>query len=154
LTIPVGSLISYTYSGALTFTAVRNKSSFAAPGINVDLRGKSEKFLSVYTLQTAREMVKGMTRSSLMFSDHVMLGESDISVGWFKFSPCGRIRKLAALAKSAACIQITDPYRLRSWVSESGKVVVLGEAAHPYPVCLNACLNTITFKDWIAGFTA
>ncbi|KAJ7921364.1 hypothetical protein B0H13DRAFT_1985155 [Mycena leptocephala] len=48
--------------------------------------------------------------------------------------PCDvGIRKLAALAKSAACIQITDPYRLRSWVSESGKVVVLGEAAHPYP---------------------
>jgi salicylate hydroxylase len=26
-------------------------------------------------------------------------------------------------------------YELESWVSKSGKVVVLGEAAHPFPVC-------------------
>ncbi|KAF8195306.1 hypothetical protein K438DRAFT_1827229 [Mycena galopus ATCC 62051] len=51
-----------------------------------------------------------------------VLGECDV-----------RIRKLASLAGPATCVQIKQPYALESWVSESGKVVVLGEAAHPFP---------------------
>ncbi|KAJ7842959.1 hypothetical protein B0H14DRAFT_2779732 [Mycena olivaceomarginata] len=49
--------------------------------------------------------------------------------------PCDvRLERLAALAKGpAACVQIRDPYPLESWVSESGKVMVLGDAAHPFP---------------------
>ncbi|KAJ6468076.1 hypothetical protein C8R47DRAFT_1151703 [Mycena vitilis] len=48
--------------------------------------------------------------------------------------PCDvGIRKLAALAGPATCVQIKDHYDLKSWVSQSGKVVVLGEAAHPFP---------------------
>jgi len=48
--------------------------------------------------------------------------------------PCDvGIRKLAALAGPATCIQIQDRYKLESWVSKSGRVVVLGEAAHPFP---------------------
>jgi len=30
-------------------------------------------------------------------------------------------------------VQIKEPYQLESWVSESGRVLVLGEAAHPFP---------------------
>ncbi|KAJ6526912.1 hypothetical protein DFH09DRAFT_1152145 [Mycena vulgaris] len=44
-----------------------------------------------------------------------------------------QIRKLSALAGYSACIQIKDHYKLESWVSESGRVLVLGEAAHPSP---------------------
>ncbi|KAF7335651.1 FAD-binding-3 domain-containing protein [Mycena venus] len=48
--------------------------------------------------------------------------------------PCDvGIRKLAALAGPATCIQLRDQYKLESWVSTSGRVVVLGEAAHPFP---------------------
>ncbi|KAJ7254971.1 hypothetical protein B0H12DRAFT_1233240 [Mycena haematopus] len=44
-----------------------------------------------------------------------------------------RLKKLVALAHDVTCVQIKDPYTLESWVSESGRVVVLGEAAHPAP---------------------
>ncbi|KAJ7810000.1 hypothetical protein B0H14DRAFT_2524449 [Mycena olivaceomarginata] len=44
-----------------------------------------------------------------------------------------RLRKLAALAGPAICVQLKNPYPLESWVSESGRVLVLGEAAHPCP---------------------
>jgi len=48
--------------------------------------------------------------------------------------PCDpQLQKLAALCGPATCIQIKDHYELESWVSESGTVVVLGEAAHPFP---------------------
>ncbi|KAJ7695758.1 hypothetical protein B0H17DRAFT_426680 [Mycena rosella] len=48
--------------------------------------------------------------------------------------PCdAKIRKLAALAGSANCVQSQDHHELESWVSASGKVLVLGEAAHPFP---------------------
>ncbi|KAJ6594841.1 hypothetical protein B0H19DRAFT_1247480 [Mycena capillaripes] len=48
--------------------------------------------------------------------------------------PCDvGLRKLAALAGPATCVQIKDLYELKSWVSQSGRVVVLGEAAHPFP---------------------
>ncbi|KAJ7234513.1 hypothetical protein B0H12DRAFT_1222829 [Mycena haematopus] len=44
-----------------------------------------------------------------------------------------RIKKLVSLAGPATCLQLKDPYTLESWVSRSGRVVVLGEAAHPSP---------------------
>ncbi|KAK6977622.1 FAD-binding-3 domain-containing protein [Favolaschia claudopus] len=49
--------------------------------------------------------------------------------------PCDPlIRRLAALAGPATCVQIKNYYELKSWVSKSGNAVVLGEAAHPFPV--------------------
>ncbi|KAJ6451329.1 hypothetical protein C8R45DRAFT_91957 [Mycena sanguinolenta] len=48
--------------------------------------------------------------------------------------PCDeRVRKLAELAGPATCIQ-HEPSQLESWVSASGRVLVLGDAAHPLPV--------------------
>ncbi|KAJ7687833.1 hypothetical protein B0H17DRAFT_1069413, partial [Mycena rosella] len=44
-----------------------------------------------------------------------------------------QIEKLAALAAPATCVQIYDRHELYSWVSESGRVLVLGGAAHPFP---------------------
>ncbi|KAF7371324.1 FAD-binding-3 domain-containing protein [Mycena sanguinolenta] len=47
--------------------------------------------------------------------------------------PCDeRIRNLAELTGPATCIQ-REPSQLESWVSESGRVLVLGDAAHPFP---------------------
>ncbi|KAJ7910294.1 hypothetical protein B0H13DRAFT_612073 [Mycena leptocephala] len=43
------------------------------------------------------------------------------------------IQKLAALAGPATCVQIKEPCELESWVSESGRVLALGNAAHPFP---------------------
>ncbi|KAF7323836.1 FAD-binding-3 domain-containing protein [Mycena kentingensis (nom. inval.)] len=43
------------------------------------------------------------------------------------------IERLAQLSGPATCVQIKNSHNLESWVSKSGKVVVLGEAAHPYP---------------------
>lgn len=49
--------------------------------------------------------------------------------------PCDiGMRKLAALVEPASsCIQIRNHYDLESWVSESGRVLALGEAANPFP---------------------
>jgi salicylate hydroxylase len=44
------------------------------------------------------------------------------------------ILKMAALAGPATCLQIKQHYDLESWVSKSGRVLVLGDAAHPFPV--------------------
>ncbi|KAJ6589226.1 hypothetical protein B0H19DRAFT_233413 [Mycena capillaripes] len=43
------------------------------------------------------------------------------------------LRKLISLAGSVTCVQLKTPRTLESWVSESGKVLALGEAAHPVP---------------------
>ncbi|KAJ7607031.1 hypothetical protein DFH06DRAFT_1250480 [Mycena polygramma] len=43
------------------------------------------------------------------------------------------IQKIAALAGPGTCVQIKDYHDLQSWVSKSGRVLVLGEAAHPSP---------------------
>ncbi|KAJ7890898.1 hypothetical protein B0H14DRAFT_2689037 [Mycena olivaceomarginata] len=49
--------------------------------------------------------------------------------------PCDKhILKMAALAGPATCLQIKQHYDLESWVSKSGRVLVLGDAAHPFPV--------------------
>ncbi|KAJ6483244.1 hypothetical protein C8R45DRAFT_299961 [Mycena sanguinolenta] len=50
--------------------------------------------------------------------------------------PCDeQIRKLAELAGPAICIRDDPPsFKLESWVSESGRVLVLGDAAHPFPI--------------------
>jgi salicylate hydroxylase len=51
------------------------------------------------------------------------------------------MRKLAALVEPASsCIQIRNHYDLESWVSESGRVLALGEAANPFPVGVNLYL--------------
>ncbi|KAJ6451307.1 hypothetical protein C8R45DRAFT_1223882 [Mycena sanguinolenta] len=42
------------------------------------------------------------------------------------------IRKLAELAGPATCVQ-HERSQLESWVSQSGRVLALGEAAHPFP---------------------
>ncbi|KAK7043476.1 FAD-binding-3 domain-containing protein [Favolaschia claudopus] len=44
------------------------------------------------------------------------------------------IQRLANLAGPPTCVQIKNHQELQSWVSDSGKVLVLGEAAHPFPV--------------------
>jgi salicylate hydroxylase len=44
------------------------------------------------------------------------------------------ILKMAALAGPATCLQIKQHYDLESWVSKSGRVLALGDAAHPFPV--------------------
>ncbi|KAJ6603718.1 hypothetical protein B0H10DRAFT_2079058 [Mycena sp. CBHHK59/15] len=44
-----------------------------------------------------------------------------------------QLQRLAALAGPSTCVQMKDYYELESWVSQSGKVLALGEAAHPFP---------------------
>ncbi|KAF8207946.1 hypothetical protein K438DRAFT_1575465, partial [Mycena galopus ATCC 62051] len=44
------------------------------------------------------------------------------------------IERLATLAGPATCVQMKNHYELKSWVSKSGKVLLLGEAAHPFPI--------------------
>ncbi|KAJ6573487.1 hypothetical protein DFH09DRAFT_388963 [Mycena vulgaris] len=48
--------------------------------------------------------------------------------------PCNPLLyKLAAQAGPSVCLQMKDHYDMDSWVSKSGKVVVVGEGAHPFP---------------------
>ncbi|KAJ7101478.1 hypothetical protein B0H15DRAFT_816225 [Mycena belliarum] len=44
-----------------------------------------------------------------------------------------QIKMLASLAGPATCVQIKDHHELESWVSRNGRVIVVGEAAHPFP---------------------
>ncbi|KAJ7429388.1 hypothetical protein B0H11DRAFT_2409446 [Mycena galericulata] len=59
--------------------------------------------------------------------------------------PCGLlIQTLAENGGPSACVQLKKPYELTSWVSKSGRVVVVGEAAHPFPpLSLHACAVAI-----------
>ncbi|KAJ7057681.1 hypothetical protein C8F01DRAFT_1150641 [Mycena amicta] len=50
--------------------------------------------------------------------------------------PCDSgIRRLGELSGPASALQLKKYYELESWVSKSGRVMALGEAAHPLPVC-------------------
>ncbi|KAF7335706.1 FAD-binding-3 domain-containing protein [Mycena venus] len=55
--------------------------------------------------------------------------------------PCNLLmQKLVAHAGPSTCVQIKDHCELNSWVSTSGKVLVVGEAAHPFPpISLHTC---------------
>jgi salicylate hydroxylase len=44
------------------------------------------------------------------------------------------LRSMAKLATPPACIPIRDVPALDNWVHESGRMVLVGEAAHPLPV--------------------
>ncbi|KAJ7661739.1 hypothetical protein B0H17DRAFT_1212139 [Mycena rosella] len=61
--------------------------------------------------------------------------------------PCDpQLRKLAELAPPASCVEIQDHYELESWVSQSGRVLVLGDAAHPFvPASMHT--NSIAIED-------
>jgi len=88
-------------------------------GALTSILGKSSDLaISVYTPDGSRD---GWTQvAEKKISD--ILGPCDIP-----------FQKLGALAGPSVCVQIKDHYELESWVSESGRVVVLGNAAHPFP---------------------
>ncbi|KAF5379737.1 hypothetical protein D9615_005787 [Tricholomella constricta] len=44
-----------------------------------------------------------------------------------------RLRKLGALARPPICVPALDYPELEDWVHDSGRMVVIGEAAHPHP---------------------
>ncbi|KAJ7195788.1 hypothetical protein GGX14DRAFT_700658 [Mycena pura] len=68
-----------------------------------------------------------------------------------------RIRQLAGLAGPATCVQIKKPYELESWVSSSGRVLALGQAAHPFAPaafhCYSAALEDGAFIGRIFSHT-
>lgn len=45
-----------------------------------------------------------------------------------------RLRKLGELVSSATCIQVEEYPLLEDWVHEHGRLVLIGDAAHPLPV--------------------
>lgn len=47
-----------------------------------------------------------------------------------------RLRKLAKLAAPKR-IKVVERANLEDWVHDSGRMVLVGDAAHPYPVRLN-----------------
>jgi len=68
-----------------------------------------------------------------------------------------RLQKLAALAGPATCVEIKKPYELESWVSSSGRVLALGQAAHPFVAgathCYSAALEDGAFIGRIFSHT-
>ncbi|KAF7330992.1 FAD-binding-3 domain-containing protein [Mycena venus] len=95
-------------------------------GALTSILGKStELALSVYTPDCSDR--GGWTRvADKKMSD--VIGPCDIP-----------FQNLAAYAGPSVCIQIKDHHELESWVSESGRVVVLGDAAHPFPPAAMNC---------------
>ena len=47
---------------------------------------------------------------------------------------CYRLRKLSRLAKPPVCLPIVEHPNLDEWVHESGRLAVIGQAAHSLPV--------------------
>lgn len=60
-----------------------------------------------------------------------------------------RLRKLAKLASPPTCVSIEEYPLLEEWVHESGRLVVIGEAAHPLPVRKIYCVVSNSFSDEI-----
>ncbi|KAF7332727.1 FAD-binding-3 domain-containing protein [Mycena kentingensis (nom. inval.)] len=98
--------------------------------------GTKDLALYVYTSDNAQEPQtdSGWKEISKLPLDKVM-GDCD-----------PRLRKLASLAGPAVCVPMTTAHQLESWVSESGKVLVIGEAAHPAPVA-GLYLYTTALED-------
>ncbi|KAJ7056133.1 hypothetical protein C8F01DRAFT_1156924 [Mycena amicta] len=42
------------------------------------------------------------------------------------------VKRLADLVGPTTCVQLKSPHKLESWVSNSGKLLAIGEAAHPF----------------------
>ncbi|KAF7310326.1 FAD-binding-3 domain-containing protein [Mycena indigotica] len=70
----------------------------------------------------------------------------------------GPLKLLASLAGPTIALPYTTPYDLESWVSESGRVLALGEAAHPLPACAlhtySLALEDALFLGRVFGHTA
>lgn len=52
--------------------------------------------------------------------------------------PRHRLRRLGQLAKTARCIPVAEFTTVEDWVHESGRMVLLGQAAHPIPVSVSS----------------
>lgn len=50
------------------------------------------------------------------------------------FRSCSRLRKLARLARPPVCVPVVKYPHLEEWVHDSGRMLVIGQAAHPLPV--------------------
>ena len=48
-----------------------------------------------------------------------------------------RLQKLAQLASPPVCIPVLDYPDLEQWVHEGGRMLLVGQAAHPLPVSFN-----------------
>ncbi|KAF7317473.1 FAD-binding-3 domain-containing protein [Mycena kentingensis (nom. inval.)] len=90
-------------------------------GAVTDMAGNRDLHLFVFTPDGVEEG-SWATSSSRKLSE--VLGNCDPA-----------IKGLAELGGPSVCFQLKTPYELRSWVSSSGKVLAIGEAAHPAPAC-------------------
>lgn len=52
-----------------------------------------------------------------------------------------RLRKLGREAAPPICVPVVEHPELEDWVHDSGRLVVIGEAAHPLPVRLSSSRN-------------
>ncbi len=41
---------------------------------------------------------------------------------------------MVELAKSAKCLPVSEPPELENWVHPSGRLILIGDTAHPFPV--------------------
>ncbi|KAJ7730971.1 hypothetical protein DFH07DRAFT_847897 [Mycena maculata] len=81
--------------------------------------GEGDLAVSIYTPDSSQDGT-WTEQAEKKFTD--VVGRCDV-----------RMQKLAALAENVTCVQIKQPHKLESWVSESGRIIALGEAAHPSP---------------------
>ncbi|KAF7323524.1 FAD-binding-3 domain-containing protein [Mycena kentingensis (nom. inval.)] len=89
--------------------------------------GEEDVSLWVYTPDNPQRSSKDTAWKELseLRMDEIMGGEEQCDP---------RLLKLASLAGPTTVHQLTTPYQLDSWVSESGRVLAIGAAAHPAPV--------------------
>ncbi|KAJ6483920.1 hypothetical protein C8R45DRAFT_999728 [Mycena sanguinolenta] len=111
----IAKLYEYPQSNMVTFSVGSNR------GAQAFLAGRDEDVVFwVYTPDSPQD---GTWTQPAELNIQDIVGQCD-----------PLIAKLAALAGPATCVQIKNHHELQSWVSKSGRVAVLGEAAHPFPI--------------------
>ncbi|KAF7320609.1 FAD-binding-3 domain-containing protein [Mycena chlorophos] len=103
-------------------------------GFVTDNDGAQDIFIFVYTPEAPYD---GSWTETAPTKISEVLGSCDPS-----------LKKLASLAGPTSAFQIKKFYELDSWVSESGKVLALGEAAHPAQAC-GLHTYSLAFEDGV-----
>jgi len=97
---------------------------YNAAAVGYHLGGRPE-----YALQVWVQPAQHNSRGDVIWSTDITLKEMRKQFGLCE----PRLLKLAALAKRPARVQVKFMPPLENWVHSSGRVVVIGEAAHPLP---------------------
>lgn len=103
-----------------------------------------ESWISRVWLGSSRGAIGFIAGVQPEFALQVYVPDADTAQLWFQnispeqvlqhMGPCEpRLQKLVALSVRIHCVPLTEPPELETWVHPSGHLLILGDAAHPFP---------------------